>query len=304
MVIEQTLMCDMKSGGGLIQGRGLSDPVLAKWVGVRALQLPYVCHWRTLISKKLNKDVADLLKYELSPYPMTLFDEGCMRKTKKLALYAFPLCSSSIDLKTSYTVVDGGFLLHRVTWNVGTKLFSIFEQYVSYFVNHYAVIFYGYEDVNSTKCAEQKRTGTSKTSVEVIFDENMLAAVQQENFLANKKNKTKLIELGIEASTATGDADGSIVRCDLNKVTSHSSVFVIGEYVDLLVLLTAPIPSDRNVYFMKPGRGNIEDKIYSTRQLQELPFSGSILFIHSFTGYNTTCAIFNKSRLSTLKCFQ
>ncbi|KAJ8868332.1 hypothetical protein PR048_029848 [Dryococelus australis] len=53
---------------------------------------------------------------------------------------------------------------------------------------------------------------------------------------------------------------------------------------------------------MKPGRGNIEDKIYSSRQSQELPFSGSILFTHSFTGCDTTCAISNKDKLSILKC--
>ncbi|KAJ8896091.1 hypothetical protein PR048_001433 [Dryococelus australis] len=211
--------------------------------------------------------------------------------------------------------MDGGFLLHIVKWNVGTKYSSICEQYVSYLINHYgtnyAVVFYGYEDVNSTKHAEQKYRGTSKTSVDVNFYENMLTTVQQENFLANEKNKTKLIELlvetltarGIEVSTATRDTDGSIVRWGLNKVTSHSSVVVIGEDVDLLVLLTAITPPDRNVYFMKPGRGNIEDKVYSTRQLQELPFSGSILFIHSFTRCDTTCAIFNKNKLSILKCF-
>ncbi|KAJ8872800.1 hypothetical protein PR048_026416 [Dryococelus australis] len=64
----------------------------------------------------------------------------------------------------------------------------------------------------------------------------------------------KLIELlvetlttrGIEVSTATGDTDGSIVRCGLNKVTSHSSVVVIGEDVDLIVLLTALTPPHRN----------------------------------------------------------
>ncbi|KAJ8890034.1 hypothetical protein PR048_009540 [Dryococelus australis] len=100
---------------------------------------------------------------------------------------------------------------------------------------------------------------------------------QQENFLANVMNKTKLIELlvetltvrGIEASSATGDTDDSIVRCGLNKVTSHSSVVVIGEDVDLLVLLTVLTPPERNVG--KPGRENIEGKVYSTRQLQELP---------------------------------
>ncbi|KAJ8896574.1 hypothetical protein PR048_001918 [Dryococelus australis] len=49
-----------------------------------------------------------------------------------------------------YTVVDGGFLLHRVKWNVGTKFYSICEQYVSYLINHYS----------STKHAEQKWRGT------------------------------------------------------------------------------------------------------------------------------------------------
>ncbi|KAJ8892887.1 hypothetical protein PR048_005468 [Dryococelus australis] len=102
----------------------------------------------------------------------------------------------------------------------------------------------------------------------------MLATLKQENILANEKNKTKLIELlvemltarGIEASTATRDTDGSIVRCGLNKVTSYESVVVIGEDVDLLVLLTALTPLDRNVYFMKPGRGNIEDKVKKKHQ--------------------------------------
>ncbi|KAJ8876593.1 hypothetical protein PR048_021038 [Dryococelus australis] len=101
----------------------------------------------------------------------------------------------------------------------------------------------------------------------------MLTTVQQENFLANEKNKTKLIEWlvetltarRIEASTTMRDTDGSIVRC--GNVNSHSSVIVIGEDVDLFVLLTALTPLHRKVYFMKPGRENIEDKVYSTRQL-------------------------------------
>ncbi|KAL1448443.1 hypothetical protein WDU94_012210 [Cyamophila willieti] len=58
---------------------------------------------------------------------MTLFDEGCFRKTKKSALYDdFPLCSDSVDIKTCYTVVNGGFLLHRVKWNGGAPFSSIY----------------------------------------------------------------------------------------------------------------------------------------------------------------------------------
>ncbi|KAJ8885164.1 hypothetical protein PR048_011360 [Dryococelus australis] len=302
MAIEQTLMCDMKSEVGLTRGRGLSDSVLAKWVGgactatticsslkvfvgdrgklaqwladhppfavrdsIMSLSTGVIGNSNIIYHKaveidcrtmetfvgmnftdmkpskknaKRNEVVVDLLKYELSPYPVT-----CMQKTKKSSLYnAFPLCSGLVDLKMSYTVVDGGFLPHRVKWNVDVKSSSFCEQYISYLINHSgansAVVFDGYED--------------------------------QEKFLANEKNKTKLIELlvemltakGIEASTAIGDADGSIIRCSLNKVTFYSSLVVIGEDVDLLVLLTALTLPDRNVYFMKLGRGNIEDKCF------------------------------------------
>lgn len=46
----------------------------------------------------------------------------------------------------------------------------------------------------------------------------------------------------------------------------------------LLEMLTcssylALTPPDGNVYIMKTGRGYFDDKQYSTRQLQELPFS-------------------------------
>ncbi|KAJ8885064.1 hypothetical protein PR048_011260 [Dryococelus australis] len=157
---------------------------------------------------KVNNEtlaIDHVLKYELSPYPMTLFDEGCMRKTKKSILFdAFRLCSSSVDLKTSYTVVDGSFLLHRVKWSVGTKFSSICS----------AGEFY---------CQ------------------------------LKEQDQATLTARGVEAITTTGDADGSIVRCGLNKVTSHSFVVVIGEYVDVLVLQTAVTPPNRNVYFMKPG---------------------------------------------------
>ncbi|KAJ8887936.1 hypothetical protein PR048_007420 [Dryococelus australis] len=178
---------------------------------------------------------------------------------------------------------------------VPSSLFSsICEQYVSYLISHYsansAVVFDGYEDVNSSKRAEQKRRGTSKTSVDVNFYENMLVTVQWENFLANEKSKTKLIELlvetltarGIEASTATGDTDGSIVRCGLDQITSHSSVVVIREDVDLLVLLTVVTPPD----------------ICRSYPLVDLSCSSTVSQgVTQHVRYST------KNKLSILKCF-
>ena len=178
-----------------------------------------------------------LLCYELSP--LALFNEGGMRKSKKSALYdALPVVSNTttINLKMSTNVVDGGFLLHRVKWNVGSKFYSICDQYVTYIIKHYGenctVVFDWYGDVNSTKRAEQRRRGTTKTSVDINFDENMNVTVQQEHFLANEKNKTRLIHFltqkmaarGIETKVAIGDADTTIVRCGIEKATTNPTV--------------------------------------------------------------------------------
>lgn len=54
----------------------------------------------------------------------------------------------------------------------------------------------------------------------------MKVAVQQEQFLSNENNKTRLIRLlseqltvaGFETQIATGDADTSIVNCAIGKV--------------------------------------------------------------------------------------
>ena len=149
---------------------------------------------------------------------------------------------------------------------------------------------------------------TTKTSVEIHFDENMSVTVQQDHFLANERNKTRLIHLlsqkmaakGIGTTVATIDADTTIVRCGIEKATTYPTVAVIGEDVDLVVLLVALSPPDRNIYFLKPGRGKVEAKIFSTKQLQELPFSQSILFLHAFSGCDTTSAIYKKKSKATM----
>lgn len=46
---------------------------------------------RTAISKKNDKDIEELMQFELSPFPLTIFNERGMRKTQKSSLYdAFP----------------------------------------------------------------------------------------------------------------------------------------------------------------------------------------------------------------------
>lgn len=130
-------------------------------------------------------------------------------------------------------------------------------------------------------------------------------------YIANEKNKTSLIALlsnkmtakGIETVVTTGDADATIVRCALDKAALHPTVTIIGEDVDLIVLLTAFSQPGTNIHFMKPGRGNAESKLFSSNKLQQLPFAETILLLHAFSGCDTTSAIYNKSKGGMVKLF-
>ncbi|XP_061717004.1 uncharacterized protein LOC133524873 [Cydia pomonella] len=108
---------------------------------------------------------------------------------------------------------------------------------------------------------------------------------------------------GIETTVATGDADGTIVRCGLDKAAVHPTVVIVGEDVDLIVLLMGLAPPNINVFFMKPGRGKVETKLFSVRQFQQLPFATTILLLHSFSGCDTTSAIHGKSKVGIAKLF-
>ncbi|CAH2105568.1 unnamed protein product [Euphydryas editha] len=99
----------------------------------------------------------------------------------------------------------------------------------------------------------------------------------------------------IETTVAAGDDDGTIVRCGLDKAAVHPTVVIVGEDVDLAVLLVRFAPPIINVLFMKPGRGHVETKLFSVRQLQQLPFAKTILLLHNFSGYDTTSTIHEQS---------
>ncbi|GBN63404.1 hypothetical protein AVEN_120458-1 [Araneus ventricosus] len=102
---------------------------------------------------------------------------------------------------------------------------------------------------------------------------------------------------GIETRVAAGDADTYIVRSGLEKATSHPVVAIIGQEVDLVVLLIALAPTESNIYFIKPGKGKVEAKLFLTRKLQkELSFAQTILLLHAFSGCNITSAIYRKSK--------
>jgi hypothetical protein len=84
-----------------------------------------------------------------------------------------------------------------------------------------------------------------------------------------------------------------------------NTTVVVGEGVDLLVLLTARTPIDKVIYFLKLGKARQKTEIYSSKSLSAYPkCQNHILFLHATTGYDTTSAMFRRGKTTVLKLFE
>lgn len=224
-----------------------------------------------------------------------------------MVLKLFLVDSNVTAVKKHFAVVDGGYLLHKVIWPRNASFATIAKSYSTFLKRHYGssvvVVFDGYPVHSGTKRSERMRRMKMHRSPEVIFDVNMINQVAQENFLANDQNKSLLIEVlkthfeecDIEVQQAQEDADLLIVNTAISKAKEHENVVIVGEDIDLLVLMTGFGLSCSNLFFLKPGRGSAGDVYYSTRSFKFDP--SSILFIHTFIGCDTTSSIFGQGKI-------
>lgn len=171
----------------------------------------------------------------------------------------------------THVVVDGGHLLHTVIWQRNSSVQSIVDAYVTYTLNHFgknvSVVFDGYPEQESadqsTKSAERFRRYLASSS-EITFDSSTIIKVSQEKMLSNDRNKERLIQYictalsqkGIETRIAKEDADRDIILMALEKTIV---VIVVGEDVDLLVLLCGLGTDVKNLRFQKRGRNRNEN---------------------------------------------
>lgn len=176
-------------------------------------------------------------------------------------------------------VVDGGFLLHKVVWPRSNATFNtICDNDVSYVKRHFeknvVIVFDGYpEDLQTVvlKGWERRRRAAKHRSPEVIVNATAFPPTTQEKFLSNDKNKARLIDIlkkalqdsGVVIQQAPVDADSFIVGTAIQEASNHDEVKIIGEDIDLLVILTALGYHLNNVFFKKPGRGRTPEQLYS-----------------------------------------
>lgn len=139
-----------------------------------------------------------------------------------------------------------------MVWPKSSSFASIAARYVQYLVTRYgpliAVVFDGYPteaEKKNTKSAERIRRAGSQCSPEVIFEETTMPHISQEKFLSHDKNKLRFIQLlkakmemeNIQVFQAEEDADRLIVTTAIAKASDFEEVFIVGEDVDLLVIL-------------------------------------------------------------------
>lgn len=82
---------------------------------------------------------------------------------------------------------------------------------------------------------------------------------------------------------------------------------IVGQDVDLLVLLTALTPNTVDVLMLKEGNGNVKDRFYSSKDLQDSTFvtdcRNSIIFFHAISGCDTTSGFYGKGKIHAVQLF-
>ncbi|KAF2898471.1 hypothetical protein ILUMI_07703 [Ignelater luminosus] len=77
----------------------------------------------------------------------------------------------------------------------------------------------------------------------------------------------------------------------------------IGEDVDVMVLMVALTPVNKDIYLLKPGKGKNKNVIYSSaaEQKRHSSIKNHLLFLHAASGCDTTSGFMNKGEKTCFK---
>ena len=211
-------------------------------------------------------------------------------------------------------VIDGGAFLHHVSWRSNISYQDVVRQYQSHLLTKYGrctVVFDGY--TSSTKDHEHdRRTKGGKGCADFVISENMLAHQSQNTFLSNDKNKMQFIDMLSKYLTDDGniiiqcrdDADTSIVSNAIDFASFGHKVTVVADDTDILILYFWNSKMEEIVLkHEKRGPHGLEKVIHIDQITTHLDntIRNNLLFIHAFTGCDTTSAIHGKGKQSIFK---
>ena len=273
---------------------------------------PTMLFSRLIAIVQREEDMASFFEYELTAIPTSLFKDYCLRKTDKAQLAKSLKNSvepSALNLHATY-ILDGGALIHKVKWAKKGTYQDIVKQYVSYVRVKYGdccIVFDGYKQGPSTKDHEHERRA-KKACADIQLIDSMEAHVNQETFLSNEGNKAQFISLlsrylksdGQIVHNSTGDADTMIAASALEIATEGKEVNVVADDTDVLILLMHHWRDGmEDIYFLSEPKKSQKKGLQVWRIRDLVSKAGTIviahiLFIHAWTGCDTTSATFGQ----------
>jgi hypothetical protein len=256
-----------------------------------------------------------LFKHELTTTPASLFKGGTMRKTKKSALLKV-LLPDNARLYDEYgyscgtTVVDGGALLHRLRWMKDTTFSSVANLYYGYICRNYknpTVIFDGYENATTKDHERARRNSIPQSSFVAIIPDNLIPYTQNRYFSLedNKKEFVKFLsnylgEKGVELVNCKGDADSEIVRVALSIARQNvGTTAVVADDTDIAVMLLYHYTDEMDdIFLLQPNSNSMWSMKKSQNQIMDI--KEHLLFIHAFSGCDTTSSTYEKGKASAV----
>ena len=251
-------------------------------------------------------------------YPPALFDSNGMmlpsnKSTLADGLWSEYMASTStiLPIRPHY-VLDGGALLHRISWPKSVTYYEVIDMYCSYVIEKYgscSVVFDGYVGSPSTKDpAHIKRKG-AKNHPNVVFNLEMIVPSSKDVIFHNASNKQRFITFlgnelekrGCNVHHSNADADTLIVTTTLKSAETKPTVLV-GDDTDLLVLLLAHVDTCHEPVFFAPEpkkRQKKQSRIWDIHFLKHKlgnVLCRRLLFVHAISGCDTTSRLFGLAK--------
>ena len=211
---------------------------------------PSVLFSRLLLMIEREQRMIEYFRYELTPVPTSLFEDGMMRKPANSLL--MKAVTKNVPRDASHVspvyILDGGALLRKIKWIPNSTVRNVILHYSQYLKLKYGlccVAFDAYDEKPNIKDHEYQRRSRN-TSSYIKVDLHNHISCSEKAFLKNSKNKAKFIELllrqlangGHNIRNSKGDADTLIVSAVIQYTKKQDNeVLVVANDTGILVLL-------------------------------------------------------------------
>lgn len=255
----------------------------------------------------------------MTPEPTSLFDKGFMRKTDK-SKFLKDIVKPESMVSQPYVdschqfIIDGGALLRKVRWCKNETFREIANKYTLYIKRNFnscTVVFDGY-DSPSTKDHEHERRCSIPLSCLVSISDDAINPYLPDKYFTLNGNKAKLVKYlseklrnaGVDVIECLEDADCMIVKSALlSAQTNQGPTAVVVDDTDVIVML------------MHHWNDNMDDVVVvqqnsrrswsiKTNKPSVNEFEPYLLFLHAWSGCDTTSSTFGEGKSHVSKTFR